>query len=116
MFFVLVGPMRTETIYSLIALSVLEFGTICRLIGLGGDDILSSTSGAKRSFGRTGFMEVVLTACWNIWKVRNDKIFMFERPSFRVWKFRFLHDLQQHLCRFPEKQSVTVKDWLDSLP
>jgi hypothetical protein len=31
-------------------------------------------------------MEIVILACWNIWKQRNGLIFQGERPSFLGWE------------------------------
>jgi hypothetical protein len=38
-------------------------------------------------------MEVVILACWNIWKYRNGAIFDFVRPTFSGWRRAFIHDI-----------------------
>ena len=38
---------------------------------------------AKRNFKGPCFSEIVILACWNIWKQRNDWIFEGIRPTFR---------------------------------
>jgi len=68
-----------------------------------GGTMLDIVQGAKNSFGHPFFMEVALIACWNIWKVRNDKIFRAERPRFMTWKSRFVDDMYLHVYRFPDK-------------
>jgi hypothetical protein len=50
------------------------------------DNIQTTVNEAKRSFGKPFFMEVLITACWNIWLLRNGKIFRNERPTFGKWK------------------------------
>jgi hypothetical protein len=58
---------------------------------------------ARRSFGRHFFMEVMITACWNTWLVRNGKIFRNERPTFARWKGKFVHDITLLQYKIKEK-------------
>jgi hypothetical protein len=58
-----------------------------------GLDIQTSASAAKADFSKPFFMQVVIIACWNIWKQRNGKKFQRERPSFSGWKCKFIHDM-----------------------
>jgi hypothetical protein len=58
-----------------------------------GDNVQSIVAEAKRDFAKPFFMEVLIMACWNIWKVRNGKIFENQRPSFSKWKAGFMHDM-----------------------
>jgi hypothetical protein len=39
------------------------------------DDLQRVVSEARRRFMKPFFMEVIITACWNIWLVRNDNFF-----------------------------------------
>ena len=39
---------------------------------------------ARKDFGHVFFTEVVFIAAWNIWMLRNGKVFRNERPSFRA--------------------------------
>jgi hypothetical protein len=48
---------------------------------------------ARMDFGKPFFTEVVFTAAWNIWIVRNGKVFRNERPLFRTWRHNFIHDM-----------------------
>ena len=48
---------------------------------------------ARRHFGKAFFMEVLITACWHIWKIKNGKIFQHQRPSFARWRGNFIHDM-----------------------
>jgi hypothetical protein len=65
---------------------------------------------ARRSFGHPFFMEVVITACWHIWLIRNAKIFNHERPTFRRWKAGFTQDmyLLQHRIKKRHRVSFPV--------
>jgi hypothetical protein len=71
---------------------------------------------AKRSFNKPFFMEVLMTACWNIWLIRNGKIFRNERPTFAKWKSKFVHDLTLLQYRIKEKNKKGLLDWINGLP
>jgi hypothetical protein len=45
---------------------------------------------AKKSFKGPLFTEVVIVACWCIWKQRNGWIFKNFRPTFRGWRANFI--------------------------
>jgi hypothetical protein len=47
----------------------------------------------RAEFNKPFFMEVVVLACWSIWKQRNGKFFEAETPTFRGWKRVFIHDI-----------------------
>lgn len=80
------------------------------------DDLQTVVSAAKRSFGQPFFMEVMITACWNIWLQRNGKIFRWERPSFSRWRSGFVHDLSLLRHRLKAKHLKGFLAWIDSLP
>jgi hypothetical protein len=58
-----------------------------------GDDVQSILAAAKKDFAQPFFMEILIMACWNIWKIRNGKIFENQRPTFTKWKNAFIHDM-----------------------
>ena len=58
-----------------------------------GSDMIQIAKSAKQSFNQPFFAEVVFTAWWNIWMIRNDKWFRHVRPSFAKWRVGFVHDL-----------------------
>jgi hypothetical protein len=58
-----------------------------------GDNVQSILAAAKRDFAQPFFMEILIMACWNIWKIRNGKIFENQRPTFTKWKNAFIHDM-----------------------
>jgi hypothetical protein len=47
-----------------------------------GDDIQRIVAAAKKDFSQPFFMEVLIMAWWNIWKIWNRKIFQNQRPTF----------------------------------
>src|SRR4051812_46837169 len=46
-----------------------------------------------RDFGFPFFPEVVFTTAWNIWTIRNAKVFRNERAAFSTWRHNFIHDI-----------------------
>jgi hypothetical protein len=52
-------------------------------------DTLASLIVARKAFWGPCFVEVVVLACWNIWKQRNYYIFKHIRPTFWGWKAGF---------------------------
>jgi hypothetical protein len=66
-------------------------------------DIQSSLSAARQQFNQPFFMEVVILACWNIWKQRNGKFFRGDRPMFLGWKRNFMHDISMLGHRIKKK-------------
>jgi hypothetical protein len=82
---------------------------------LAGGDIQSVVSAARRDFGQPFFMEVMMLACWNIWKQRNGKIFRQERPSFGSWRSGFIHDISLLQYRIKAKFKDRLFSWISML-
>ena len=80
------------------------------------DDMHSAIVEAKRDFGQPFFMEVVITACWHIWKLRNERIFQNERPRFARWRSNFIHDLELLGHRIKRKYHARFMLWVANLP
>ena len=80
-----------------------------------GQDLQASVHAARQSFGQPFFMEVLILACWNIWKQRNEKIFEHQRPSFGGWKRRFIHDISMLVHRIKKKHLHLLVSWIGSL-
>jgi hypothetical protein len=78
-------------------------------------DIQGSITAAKLAFRKPFFMEVLMIACWNIWKQRNGKIFRNDRPSFGGWKRTFIHDLSMLGHRINNKHHDELMAWIGSL-
>jgi hypothetical protein len=79
-------------------------------------DIQSIVHHARRNFRQPFFMEVLITACWNIWLIRNAKIFRRERSSFTKWKGQFIHDMTLLQYRIKAKYKDNLMSWIRSLP
>ena len=70
---------------------------------------------AKKNFSGPCFTEVLILACWNIWKQRNAWIFKDIRPTFRGWKAGFVHDASLLKYRVKAKVLPLLESWLNSL-
>jgi hypothetical protein len=78
------------------------------------DNIQAVVAAAKRGFGKPFFVKVVMIACWNIWLIRNGKIFRQEKPTFAKWKAKFVHDISllQHWIK--AKYIDALLEWIRS--
>jgi hypothetical protein len=89
--------------------------TYLQIDWLQGQDIQTAATRARSDFGKPFFMEVVILACWNIWKQRNEKIFQYHRPSFQGWKKGFVHDISMLVHRIKRKHVDDLVAWIGSL-
>ena len=80
------------------------------------DDMVEIAYHARKEFNKPFFAEVVFTAWWNIWKVRNDRSFRNIKPSFRAWRYGFIHDLTLLSHRIKQKHKEALLKWIDFLP
>lgn len=80
-----------------------------------GDTIPQCLSTAKKGFPGPCFAEVLILACWNIWKQRNGWIFKNIRPSFRGWKAGFVSDMTLLMHRLKRSVVPFVDLWLKNL-
>jgi hypothetical protein len=60
------------------------------------------------------FMEILVCATWNIWKVRNDQISKGVDPSMARWKVHFQSDIQLYSHRVKAYSVQALLDWLQS--
>jgi hypothetical protein len=81
-----------------------------------GADLQTAVAEARRGFAKPFFMEVMITACWHIWKQRNGRIFENERPTFARWKCNFVHDITLLQHRIKVKHRDSLLTWVHSLP
>jgi hypothetical protein len=81
-----------------------------------GSDIQSYVANARKDFGKPFFMEVMILACWHIWKQRNGKIFEHQRPTFAKWKCNFIHDISLLQHRIKDRHRDSLLTWIGSLP
>jgi hypothetical protein len=80
------------------------------------NDLQTIVEVARAHFAKPFFMEVLIVACWNIWLIKNGKIFNKERPSFTRWRCRFVHDISLLQYRIKDKHKKSLLDWVKALP
>ena len=80
------------------------------------DTLLNNLLRARKEFPGPCFTEVVILACWNIWKQRNGLIFKETLPSFKGWRAGFFHDITMLLYRVKRSVRPSLSSWLDNLP
>ena len=61
------------------------------------------------------FMEIFLVASWEIWNMRNSRIFYNGRPTFRLWLTNFKQQAYLQLLRVREIDRPPIVQWLESL-
>lgn len=81
-----------------------------------GSEINNCIFQAKRTFGYPFFFEVMLTAAWCIWTIRNGKIFRGERATFGVWRSKFVHDISLLSYRVRDHIRPQLLEWIHNLP
>jgi hypothetical protein len=77
-----------------------------------GPEMLKNT---KRRFKGPCFVEIIILACLNIWKQRNNKIFKNIQPTFRYWKAGFFSDVTFLKQRVKESIVPILSSWIDNL-
>lgn len=60
------------------------------------------------------FMEASLIAAWELWKLRNDKIFHRGTPTFAAWIANFKNQCNLQSVRFREDLRSSFCVWLDA--
>jgi hypothetical protein len=81
-----------------------------------GDNVQDLVVAARCSFNKPFFMEVLITACWNIWLIRNGKKIRQEKPTFAKWRSKFIHDISLLQYRIKAKHRDSLVDWIKGLP
>ena len=61
------------------------------------------------------FMEIFIFAAWELWKLRNSKIFYQGRPTVSLWFRNFKSQVLLQLVRVREDQRPCIIQWLESL-
>jgi hypothetical protein len=69
---------------------------------------------AKSEWQLRYFMETFAIAAWEIWKIRNNKIFRGE-PPFLAWKINFATSIKLQIYRLKLDDRRPVLAWLESL-
>jgi hypothetical protein len=60
-------------------------------------------------------METFTIAAWEIWKIRYNKIFRGEPPTFPAWKINFTTSVKLQIYRLKPDDRGPVLAWLESL-
>jgi hypothetical protein len=81
-----------------------------------GDSMNELVIQARRSFGKPFFTEVVFIACWNIWIIRNGRVFRNERARFNKWRSAFIHDITLMKYRIKSAIKDELLRWISFLP
>jgi len=69
---------------------------------------------ARSNFANQFFMEIFMTASWNLWKIRNGVIFDNKAPSIATWKAMLKKDIILHLHRIKEALHHLVYQWMNT--
>ncbi|KAJ1282431.1 hypothetical protein BS78_03G051100 [Paspalum vaginatum] len=75
------------------------------------DRILHARSVSRLPF----FMEICIIAMWELWKLRNRKIFDGQAASFGLWLLRFKEEIRLQSLRLKEALKPAISSWVDSL-
>lgn len=81
-----------------------------------GVDMKDIAVAARRNFTKPFFTNVVFWACWNIWIIRNARVFSNERPSFNKWRRAFIHDISLMAHRIKSRFGKELIKWVSFLP
>ena len=60
-------------------------------------------------------LEIFVFAAWEIWNIRNSKIFDNGSISFRLWFRKFSDQVHLHLVRVKEDKRLRLIQWLESI-
>jgi hypothetical protein len=60
------------------------------------------------------FVEAVLIAAWELWKMRNDKVFQRRQPSPNAWLTKFKNQCHMQSVRFKDDLRLSFCVWLDA--
>src|SRR3954464_15674019 len=107
---------KLGTTYSSIACLPRECGAIFKLIGLKVMIWWLWPLWPEESLLNIFFAEVVFTAWWNLWQLRNDKIFRHINPTFSRWRQGFVHDISLLGYRIKPRFKEDLFRWIDYLP
>ena len=77
-------------------------------------DIKQCVLSLMDTMGLPFFMEIFIIATWEIWKLRNSKIFDNGNPTTRRWVRNFKDQVFLHLVRVREEQLSCITQWLET--
>ena len=70
---------------------------------------------ARRDFGSSIFREILITACWVLWKTRNAAIFDNVQPQLATWKIQLKEEIGLVCTKAKEEKSLLLRLWRDNL-
>jgi hypothetical protein len=76
--------------------------------------MLERLTAASNTHNLEFFIEASLIAAWELWKVRNDKIFQRREPNVAVWLANFKNQCILQSVRFMEDLRSSFCFWLDA--
>jgi len=71
---------------------------------------------ARADFGSSIFRELVITACWIVWKCRNDIIFDIKSCNIMSWKAAFKEELGLVCIKSKQRIRVALSSWCENFP
>jgi hypothetical protein len=77
-------------------------------------ELLERITQARSSHVIPCFTEVVLIVAWELWKLRNDKVFQRRDPTPAQWVCNFKSQCLLQLVRFKETLRSSFWVWLDA--
>ena len=69
---------------------------------------------ARDVHGLEFFTEASIIAAWELWKLRNDKIFQCRDPKHSIWLANFKHQCLSQSVRFRDDLRSSFCFWLDA--
>ena len=95
------------------------FSTICwQKLGFSWDnslDIHKRLEQCSIAMGLPYLIEIFIIAAWELWNLRNDKIFEGKVVNIQLWTVKFKAQVILQLHRVNEIYRSTVLDWLDTV-
>jgi hypothetical protein len=93
------GRKRPSSICSLIVRSRKSVGGILNFVWDGSLQLMDRLVHGSLTHNLPFFTEAALIAAWELWKMRNDKVFQRQQPSPNVWLVNFKNQCYIHSIR-----------------
>ena len=61
------------------------------------------------------FMEIFMIAAWELWNLRNSKIFDNGTPTLHIWLKKFRYQVYLQLVRVREDKRLSIILWLEAI-
>ena len=79
------------------------------------NDIHTKMDSGRRHTAHGFFMELFLVATWELWNLRNDKIFNNANVTISMWVVRFKKQVKLQLLRVKESFHPQIVQWLETI-